>query len=156
MKKLIGVFLVGALALSLTAASCGGSVKDSAGKAIAAAEVAYHVAAEAELALRCGEPTALPAPNCIDAAKHATFKKILLEVYNPGPPASGYLRGAGDLYALLPATGSPSTSEIFGLIAKVGEIIQRVVAGLPASTQAIAAAADSNVVKTVAAAKGAK
>lgn len=156
MRKLAALALIAALGLVSQGASCGSSVKDGAGKAIVAAEAAYHVAVEAELALRCGEPTSLPAPNCISPEQHAQLKAVLLQIYNPGPPPSGYLAEAKELYALLP-DGAPNAQQIFALISKIGEIVQQVIAGLPQSApKAVAAAADPNVLKTIATSKGVK
>lgn len=156
MRKLIAFTLVGALALASTGASCGGSVKDSAGKAVVAAEAAYHVVVEAELALRCGQPTAIVG-HCISAEDHARYKALLLQVYNPGPPPTGFLKDAKDIYALLPTSGTPDTSQLLALVSKIGEIIQGVLNGLPPSAQATSATADSSVQKTISAAtKGGK
>jgi hypothetical protein len=149
MRKLIAGLLIGALGLVSSAASCGGTVHDKAGQAIVAAEAAYHIVVEAELALRCGEPTALPLPNCISPEKHAQFKVILLQVFNPGPPPTGFLQDAKDLWAALPTEGSPNASQIYALISKIGEIVQRIISGLPQSTQATAAAKNADVVRTI-------
>ena len=149
MKKFIAALLIGALGLVSTAASCGGSPKDKVGKAIIIAESAYHITVEAELALRCGEVTAPPAPNCIAPEKHAQFKVVLLQIFNPGPPPSGYLQDAKDLYELLPAEGNPNTTQIFAIIFKIGEIVQQVITQLPKSEIASSAAANENVVKTI-------
>lgn len=149
MKKFLAIALIAALGLATSAASCGSSPHDTAGKAIVAAEAAYHVVVEAELALRCGQPTAIVG-HCISPEDHARYKGILLQIYSPGPPPTGYLQEARELYVLLPTSGTPSTAQIFALISKIGEIVQQVVAGLPVqSPKAIAAAGDENVVKTV-------
>jgi hypothetical protein len=150
MRKAIAMMLIGALGFVLQAASCGGNAKDVAGKAVVAAEAAYHVVVEAELAARCGQPTSIP-DHCITPEKHAQYKALLLQVYNPGPPPSGYLQNAKDLWAALPE-GNPSTAQIFTLISEIGKIIQQIIAGLPQAPAALAAA-DPNVVKTIKAVK---
>lgn len=124
MRKVIAVLLIGSLGLALQGASCGGSVKDSAGKIIITAEAALHIATDAELALRCGQPTAIPG-HCISPEQHAIFKDKLLKGF-------ALLKDANDIYNSLPPTGSPSISQITQIIAKIAEIIQEVMNGFPA------------------------
>lgn len=124
MRKVIAVLLIGVVGLVSTAASCGGSVKDSAGKIIITAEAALHIATDAELALRCGQPTAIPG-NCISPEKHAVYKDKLLKGF-------ALLKDANDIYNSLPPTGTPSISQITSIIAQIGAIIQEVMNGFPA------------------------
>lgn len=148
LKKLAAIALICSMGFTFQAASCGGNAKDVVGKAVIAAEAAYHVVVEAELAERCGQPTAFPAPNCITTEQHVKYKAILLQVYNPGPPPSGYLQNAKDLWTALPE-GNPSTAQIFALISEIGKIVQQILAGLPHGPASVQAAADPNVVKTI-------
>lgn len=133
MRKLAAILLIGALGFVSTAASCGGSVRDNAGKIIVTAETALHIATDAELALRCGEPTAPPG-FCISPEQHAIFKERLLQGF-------ALVKDARDIYNLLPPTGSPDISAITQIIVKIGDIIREVMAGFPtqASQQGLAA-----------------
>lgn len=140
MRKVIAVLLIGVVGLVVQGASCGGSVKDSAGKIIITAEAALHIATDAELALRCGEPTTIP-DHCIPAEKHTVYKDKLLKGFT-------LLKDAQGIYNSLPPTGTPSISQITSIIAQIGEIIQEVMNGFPA-VEAEKLRANPSVAKTL-------
>lgn len=140
MRKVIAVLLIGTLGLVVQGASCGGSVKDNAGKVIITAETALHIATDAELALRCGQPTAIP-DHCISPEQHVIFKDKLLKGF-------ALLKDARGIYDSLPPTGTPSISQITSIIAQIGQIIQEVMDGFP-TVEAAKLRARPEVAKTL-------
>ena len=141
MRKLVSILGVVAIGLVFSNASCGGNVRDQAGKVIIAAEAALHVATEAELALRCGQPTSVEG-TCISPEKHEVFKVKLLKGF-------ALLKDAKGIYDSLPPTGNPSIAEITNIISQIGTIIQEVIDGFP-SLEGAKLASEPNVAKTLA------
>lgn len=143
LRKLVAVALIASFGLVFQNGCASLSVRDASGQVITTAETAKHLAVEAELAWRCGQPTALPAPNCISPEQHAHFVAILVQ-------ADKYLHDARDIWNLLPTTGSPDISAITQIIAKVAAIIQEIMNGIPNPAAQAKLAAAPEVVKTLA------
>lgn len=120
------LLFVGILLLASSCASQGGP-RHIATVSVVTAHTILATLQDTEMALVCGKPTAPEAPRCVEAEKHKEISGYLAQAFDYDGTVARLVR------ALPP--GSPQPAQVGELLARISELVSKILASIPASPQ---------------------
>ena len=95
---------------------------------VATAKTVVATVQAEEIKLKCGAPTAPPPGMCVPKPLHDQIQGYILEAAEYGQQVSLIMASLPD--------GSPTPGQVIDLVAKISELLRKVMASLPKSPQA--------------------